>query len=153
MRAMDPEMDRLARASSLAMGAGEYADVPGDVLAEVRSVCVGLPETTENPAWAGTQWRIRNRVFAHVVTVDFPDGPVTALTFRSSGDELDALRRSGHPFYRPAWGADAVGMVLDAGADAGAGVDWQDVRQLLTESYCVVAPKKLVAQLDRPSGG
>jgi len=139
-------LDRLARASSLALAADGYADVPEDVFAEVQAVCVGLPEVTENPAWAGTQWRVRNRVFAHVITVDFPDGPVTALTFRSSGDELDALRRGGHPFYRPAWGADAVGLVLDTDT----GVDWDDVRQLLTESYCVVAPRKLVAQLDRP---
>ena len=141
---MGPDLDRLARASSLAMGADEYADVPADLLARVQEVCESLPETTERQAWAGTQWRVRNRMFAHVVTVDFPDGPVTALVFRASGDELDALRRTGHPFFRPAWGTDSVGMALDAGTD------WGDVAQLVTESYCVVAPKKLVAQVDRP---
>ena len=139
-------LDRLARASSLALGATEYADVPPEVVADLRSICLGLPETAENQAWAGTQWRVRTRPFVHVLAVDFADGPVTVMTFRSSGPELDALRSTGHPFFRPAWGADAVGMVLDAG------VDWNDVAGLVTESYCILAPKKLVALVDRPTG-
>lgn len=135
---------RLARASSLAVGASEYADVPPEVAAAVRSICAALPETAENEAWAGLQWRVRKRTFAHVLTVDFADGPVTVLTFRSSGPELDALRGAGHPFFRPAWGRDAVGMVL------GADVDWAHVGELVTDSYCLVAPKKLVASVRRP---
>jgi predicted DNA-binding protein (MmcQ/YjbR family) len=136
---------RLARASSLALGATEYADVPADVVAELRSVCLGLPEAAEKQAWAGTQWRIRDRMFAHVLAIDFADGPVTVVTFRSSGPELDALRRAGHPFFRPAWGANLVGMVLDTG------VNWDEVTELLVESYCVLAPRKLVEQIDRPT--
>jgi hypothetical protein len=143
----EPDEDRLrhlARASSLALAATEYADVPVDVLAEVRSVCLGLPETVEKPVWAGTQWRVRNRMFAHVLSIDFPDGPVTVMTFRSSGPELDALRGAGHPFFRPAWGSGLVGMVLDAGAN------WDEVTELVIDSYCALAPRKLVAQIDRP---
>jgi N6-adenosine-specific RNA methylase IME4 len=30
------------------------------------------------------------------------------------------------------------------------GVDWDEVRELVTESCCVLAPKKLVARVDRP---
>ena len=44
------------------------------------------------------------------------------------------------------WPPDMVGMVLDDG------VDWDEVAELLTESYCVLAPKKLVARVDRPAG-
>jgi hypothetical protein len=29
-------------------------------------------------------------------------------------------------------------------------VDWKEVAELLIESYCVLAPKKLVALVDRP---
>jgi predicted DNA-binding protein (MmcQ/YjbR family) len=138
------EKARLARASSLAMGKIEYADVAPAVMEEIRSVCLGLPETVEKPAWTGAQWRIRNRTFAHVLAVDSPGGPVTIMTFRSQGAELDALRRTGHPFFRPAWGKNTVGMVIDDG------VDWDEVAELLTESYCVMAPKKLVALVERP---
>jgi hypothetical protein len=139
------EKARLARASSLAMGKIEYADVAPAVMEQIRSVCAGLPETVEKPAWTGVQWRIRNRTFAHVLAVDSPGGPVTIMTFRSQGAELDALRRMGHPFFRPAWGKNGVGMVIDNG------VDWDEVAELLTESYCVMAPKKLVALVERPA--
>jgi hypothetical protein len=133
------------------------ADVPPDVVAAVRSVCRALPEAYEEPAWLGTRWRIRTRTFAHVLTVDAghppgyaravgSDGPVTVLMFRSSGPELDALRNSGHPFFAPRWRGDEVGMVLDTDA----GVDWDEIAELITESYCVLAPKKLVARVDRP---
>jgi hypothetical protein len=141
----DGRLRRLERASSLALGATEYADVPVEVVAKLRSVCLGLPETIEKQVWAGTQWRIRNRMFAHVLSVDFPDGPVTVMTFRSSGPELDALRGAGHPFFRPAWGSGLVGMVLDAGAT------FDEVSELVIESYCTLAPTKLVARVDRPT--
>jgi hypothetical protein len=49
-------------------------DVPPEILARLRPVCLGLPETYEEPAWVGIRWRIRKRTFAHVLTVD-PDHP------------------------------------------------------------------------------
>jgi hypothetical protein len=135
----------------------EYADVPPEIVAKVRSVCLGLPETYEEPAWVGTRWRIRTRTFAHVLAVDsgWPpayaraaaaEGPMYVMTFRSSGPELEVLTNAGHPFFRPVWAPNIVGMVLDAGAD------WDEVAELLTESYCVMAPKKLVALVTRPTG-
>ena len=135
----------------------EHADVPLEIVAGLRSVCLGLPEAYEEPAWVGTRWRIRKQTFAHVVMIDagWPpgyaraagsDGPMTVMTFRSSGPELAALSKASHPFFKPVWFPDIVGMVLDAG------VDWDEVAELVTESYCVVAPKKLVDQVDRPTG-
>jgi hypothetical protein len=65
----------------------EYADVAPEVLRELRSVCLGLPEVYEEPAWAGTRWRIRKRTFAHVVAVEDGAPPAYArasvLTGRS----------------------------------------------------------------------
>jgi hypothetical protein len=122
----------------------EYADVPEAVLAELRAVCLGLPDAYEEQAWTGRRWRIRKRTFAHVLTLDSPKGPTTVMTFRSAGEELAVLHRSGHPFFRPGWGSDVVGMVLDAATD------WAEVTELVTDSYCVLAPKKLAAQVDRP---
>jgi hypothetical protein len=120
------------------MSPEEYADVPSDVLDRVRAICLGLPEVAENQAWAGYQWRIRKRIFAHVLAVDFPAGPVTVVTFRATGADLEGLRGAGHPYFRPAWGKDAVGRVLEPG------VDWEEVAEHLTESYRSLAPKKLL---------
>jgi hypothetical protein len=131
--------------------------VAQEILGRLRPVCLGLPEAYEEPAWVGVRWRVRKRTFAHVLTADpdhqmaytraaATDEPVCVLTFRSPGDEIAGLVHSGHPFFKPGWGADVVGMVLDAG------VDWEEVAELLVESYCVLAPKKLVALVDRPAG-
>jgi hypothetical protein len=89
---------------------------------------------------------VRKRTFAHVLGVEV-DGakPVVVLSFRSTGEELEVLRNAGHPFFVLGWGRDAMGMVLDEGTD------WDEVRELITESFCVMAPKKLIARVDRPS--
>jgi YjbR protein len=127
-----------------------------DIVARIRYVCVGLPEAYEEQAWVGTRWRIRTRTFAHVLTVDsgWPpayaraagaNGPMNVLMFRSSGPELDVLRNAGHPFFGPPWRADEVGMVL------GSDIDWNEIAELLTESYCVLAPRRLVQAVDRPT--
>lgn len=121
----------------------EYANPPDEITAQLRAVCLGLPEAYEEAAWVGMRWRIRKRTFAQVLLVD-DERPFTVMTFRSSGAELDVLRSAGHPFFRPGWGSNVVGMVLDDD------VDWTEVAELLTDSYCVLAPKKLVALIDRP---
>jgi predicted DNA-binding protein (MmcQ/YjbR family) len=122
-----------------------------DPLERVRALCLALPEVVEEQAWVGTRWTVRKKNFAHVV--DIVDGhppayadaastsDATVLTFRSSGDELDALRNVGPPFFKPVWFTDIVGLVLDERTD------WREVAELVTESYCVLAPAKLVAEV------
>lgn len=129
--------------------------VPPAIVATLRELCRDLPESREEQAWVGTRWRIRTKTFAHVVHVDHgwppayaqaagADGPLTVLTFRSSGEELDAFAHVGAPFFRPVWFDDIVGMRVD---DA---TDWDEVAELVTESYCLLAPKKLADQVARP---
>ena len=132
-------------------------DVAAEIVDRLRSVCLAFPEAYEESAWVGTRWRIRKKTFAHVLTIDAgrppgyaraaaTDGPLTVLTFESSGPELAALSEAGDPFFKPPWRPTVVGMVL------GARVDWDEVGELLTESYCIHAPKKLVELVERPTG-
>jgi hypothetical protein len=111
-------------------------------------MCLALPEAYEEQAWVGTRWSIRKRNFAHVVAIDagWPpayaraastEGPAVVLTFRSSGQELEALSAIGHPFFRPPWFPNIVGMVLDSDTD------WQEVAELVAESYRLLAPARL----------
>jgi hypothetical protein len=132
-------------------------DVAAEIVDRLRSVCLAFPEAYEESAWVGTRWRIRKKTFAHVLTIDAgrppgyaraaaTDGPMTVLTFESSGPELAALSEAGDPFFKPPWRPTVVGMVLAAA------VDWDEVAELLAESYCVHAPKKLVELVERPTG-
>jgi hypothetical protein len=88
----------------------EYADPPTKVVARLRRICTSLPDAYEEPAWTGTRWRVRKRTFAHVLTVEGQTtsaharaakaaGPTTLVTFRSQGEELEMLRKAGHPFF------------------------------------------------------
>jgi len=123
-------------------------DVPDDIEVRVRKLCLGLPDAYEERAWAGTRWMIRKRTFAHILGVEVANvGPLVVLSFRSVGEELEILRHAGHPFFVLGWGRDTVGMVLDADKDR------DEVRELVIENYCVLAPKKLVALVDRPDEG
>ena len=133
------------------------AEVPEQILTKVRAACLALPESYEEPAWVGVRWRIRTKTFAHLLTIDdgkpqahataaTTSGPVTVMTFRAPDEELDMFRHAGHPYFHGGWGRDVVGLLFD---DA---TDWEEVAELLTESYCVLAPKKLVDQVVRPGG-
>lgn len=132
-------------------------DVDDQVLRRLRGICADLPEVHEEPAWVGVRWKVRDRTFAHVLTVDGgrpaghakvigTDGPVISLTFRSAGEELEALLQTGPPFFYAGWGRDVVALLIDRDTD------WDEVRELLTESYCLLAPKKLAAAVARPPG-
>jgi hypothetical protein len=55
-----------------------------------------------------------------------------------------ALGAAGHPYFRADWGREDVGMLLDEGTD------WDEVAELVTESYRMLAPKRLAAEVDRP---
>ena len=134
-----------------------HADLSPGLVARVAAICLALPETHEQDAWIGVRWRIRQRTFAHLAHVDPSGGsvfglaarlgrPADVITFRSSGEELEALVRSGLPFYKPDWSQHVVGMVLDDSTD------WGEVSELLTESYCLVAPQKLSRLVERPPG-
>lgn len=130
-------------------------DVPDEIVEPLREICLGLPGAYEEQAWVGTRWRVRGRTFAHVLTVE-PDvespyarvvgagQEVTVLTFRAPPEELEALVAGGPPFFHARWGRDVIVLALTGE------VDWPEITELVTESYCVLAPKKLAA-LVRPA--
>ncbi|MEU4803929.1 MmcQ/YjbR family DNA-binding protein [Actinosynnema sp. NPDC023587] len=133
----------------------EYPDVPEEILARVRTRCLALPEAAEEQAWRGTRWRVGQRPFAHLLEIDrgkpasyaeasgLDAGSV--LTFRAGGPELVALSVAPLPFFKPRWSATAIGLVLDAGTD------WDEVGELLVESFCASAPKRLADRVVRPA--
>jgi predicted DNA-binding protein (MmcQ/YjbR family) len=131
------------------------AEVPERIVDRLRSICADLPEAREEEAWTGTRWRVGQQTFAHLVAIadGWPpvyaraagtDGPAVVLTFQSSGEELQALSNVGHPYFRPPWRPGIVGMLVD---DAN---DWDEVAELVTESYCLLAPQRLVERVARP---
>jgi hypothetical protein len=123
-------------------------DVFAEALLWARSVCLALPETYEEDAWVGSRWKVRNNTFAHVLEIvdGYPpsfaaaagsDGPATVVTFRSAGHELDLILAA-EASFGPLWNRDDVGVRLDLHGD------WDELAELLVDSYRLRAPKSLV---------
>lgn len=124
------------------------------VVARLAEIALALPEAYEEDAWTGVRWRIRSKTFAHVMVAQegyessYRDitgvaDPTTILTFQATGEELLALAHAGPPFFKPPWSPTVVGMALDGDTD------WDEVADLVTESYRFCAPQKLARILDR----
>lgn len=126
---------------------------PAALVEVVHRTCAGLPGVEEVAAWTGTSWRVRGKTFAHVLEVrdGWPpkyaavfatDGPATVLTFQSEGEELEVLAEQGTPFFRPPWRPGVVGLLVDEQTDP------DEVAELVTESWRILAPRALAGELD-----
>jgi predicted DNA-binding protein (MmcQ/YjbR family) len=128
----------------------EQVEVPDHILTRVRSLCLALPEVTVRVDQSLTATRstaesfdVRRRSFCLLVARQGPTGePVPMLVLRADPDEREALLSIGRPFFAPRAGRDRLGVLLTDDTD------WEEIRELVTESYRVIAPKKLTALLD-----
>jgi hypothetical protein len=130
-------------------------EVPAEIVERIRALCLALPEVTvriddsQTPARSTAQsYDIRRRSFCLLVAWADPAGQaVPLLVLRASPEERKALLATGHPFFPSRAGQDRVGVVLTGDPD------WEEIRELVTESYRMLAPKKLTALLgEHPLG-
>jgi predicted DNA-binding protein (MmcQ/YjbR family) len=110
-------------------------------LAEVRAVCLSLPEAVEVEAWGRPTFRAGKKIFA-VFTGSEEDRH--AVIFKPEPDERVPLSEDGR-FYSPPYFGPAGWLALDLTA---ASVDWQEVAELLESSYRQVALKRMLAALE-----
>ena len=125
-------------------------EVPEDVIERVRTLCLALPEVTVRVDGSLTRTRstahsfdIRRRSFCLLVAREGQAGqPVPLLVLRADPEEREALLSHGRPFFATRAGHDRIAVLLASDTD------WDEIRELVTESYRVLAPKKLTALLD-----
>jgi hypothetical protein len=117
---------------------------PEAMSAAVREVCLSLPEVIEHADGWARNFEIRKRSFCLVVGRDAPTEGALVLVIRATDDDRETFLALGHPFFEIPKNKWKIGFSLSETTD------WEDVRELITESYCLVAPKKLVALVDRP---
>ena len=125
-------------------------EVPEDIAERIRALCLALPEVTVRvdrsltPARSTAQsFDIRRRSFCLLVArKDSTDKPVPLLVLRANPDDRQALLSAGPPFFASRANRDriVVGLTDDT--------DWEEIRELVIESYRIIAPKKLTALLD-----
>ncbi|HET6953436.1 MAG TPA: MmcQ/YjbR family DNA-binding protein [Acidimicrobiales bacterium] len=108
---------------------------------EVREICRALPECVME----GEQHHklsVRGRTMGWHTVDHHGDGRV-GLTLRAArGENAELVASDPVRFFLPPYVAHHgyVGIYLDTGE-----VDWDEVRELVTDAYRLVAPKKLAA--------
>jgi predicted DNA-binding protein (MmcQ/YjbR family) len=110
-------------------------------LAELREVCLALPESSEVEAWGRPTFRAGKRMFA---IFEGDDEHPFALVFKPDPAERPALL--GDPrVYVPAYHGPGGWLALDLTA---APVDWAEIAELVESSYRQVALQRMLRALD-----
>jgi hypothetical protein len=114
-------------------------------IARIRALCLALPEAEERPFGDHTDpaFRVRDKFFVMVVgdgsqmSVKAPKG-VQGILVASDPERFFVPRYVGHIGW--------VGVRLDLPTEP----DWDELAEMITESYCLIAPKRLAAQVTTP---
>jgi hypothetical protein len=114
-------------------------DVPEEWVRRLRAFFERFPECREEDAWTGVRWRVGQATVAHVFG---GEDQLFRITFRAEPAEVMAFRHLGAPYFRV--GGNAVGIVVDDDTD------WEELGELLTDSYCLQAPQRLADLVARP---
>jgi phosphoribosylglycinamide formyltransferase-1 len=120
-------------------------------LRRASDICRALPEVVRQLTGRHAAFTVRKKTFAYYLDDHHGDG-IVAVTCKVEAGANDALVASDPArFYLPPYLSSKgwIALRLDVGP-----VDWEEVRQLLTDSYRLIAPKVLVRSIIvRASGG
>ena len=131
-------------------------EIPEQIFERVSALCLALPEVTVRVDASMRPTRstahsfdVRRRSFCLLVArAGRTEEVVPLLVLRADPLEREALLSIGRPFFAPRGGRGRIGVLL------GEHTDWEEIRELVIESYRILAPKKLFAlvDLERPEG-
>jgi len=105
----------------------------------IRTICLGLPEATEKPFGGHTSpaFRVRDKMFV-VIGED-----KTYMTLKAA-EGVQGVLISSDPdrFFFPKYVGSKgwVGVRLDLATQP----DWEEMAEVIYESYCLLAPRRLV---------
>jgi predicted DNA-binding protein (MmcQ/YjbR family) len=112
------------------------------VLSHLREVCLAFPEASEQGGVGDPTFKVRDKIFA----MRHPMHSRPSVWFKARPGVQGALvdRDPLSYFVPPYVGCHGwVGHYLDIE------IDWDEINDLVEESYRMTAPKRLIAQLDQ----
>ena len=110
-------------------------------LAPLREICLRFPEAVEAGGVGDPSWKVRDKIFA--MQHGHEDRP--SVWFKAPPGMQELLVGSApERFFRPPY----VGHAGWVGAWLDVELDWDELADLVDESYRMTAPKRLTAQLD-----
>ncbi len=114
---------------------------PDPTLERVQQICLSLPDTKLTMTWGHPHFRVKEKIFCGFGERD--GKPV--IGFKAGMDLADVLVQ--RPGFRRAPYVGHRGWVQ---MDLDSGEDWDEVRGFITESFRLIAPKRILAKLDGP---
>ena len=111
-------------------------------LVRLTEICLALPETTRQSMGSHAGFQVRKKTFAYFLDNHHGDGIVAVTCKTALGENAERAAADPARFYLPAYLAPKgwVALRLDVGT-----IDWDEVAELVTESYRLIAPKRLAA--------
>lgn len=115
----------------------------------VEAICLALPEATMRSEDWGRSFNIRRNTFCFLTARKTAEGTYLPLVvLRTDPEERKVLLAIGPPYFDSRGGFGRIEVLLNDDTD------WEEIRELVTESYRTLAPKKLIALLeDMPETG
>src|SRR5438477_8539734 len=111
-------------------------------LARLAKFCLALPETTRRDSGRHAAFLVRKRIFAYFLNDHHGDGIVSVACKALPGENKFLSAAQPARFYLPAYIGSRgwIALRLDSGE-----IDWDEVAELVTGSYRMIAPKSLGA--------
>jgi phosphoribosylglycinamide formyltransferase-1 len=109
----------------------------------VSRTCGALPEVEERSG-QHSAFSVRGKKFAYFLADHHSDGIVAITCKADAGVNRALIDSDPDRYYMPSYVGPRgwVALRLDVGK-----VDWDEVDELLTDAYCLTAPKRLAAQI------
>ena len=112
-----------------------------EILARIREICLGLPETSERLSHGAPAFFVRGkRAFLMVVTNHHGDGRFAIWCAAAPGTQQLLIEVDPERFFRPPY----VGHRGWLGVRLDRAVDWDELTGIAEDAYAEVAPKNLV---------
>ena len=118
-------------------------------LARLTKICLALPEASRNTMGRHAGFLVRKKTFAYYLDDHHGDGVVAVTCKVLPGDNSALAKTNPARFYLPAYIGPKgwVALRLDVGE-----IDWEEVAELVTGSYLLLAPKPLAALVKAAPG-
>jgi predicted DNA-binding protein (MmcQ/YjbR family) len=114
-----------------------------EVVQKIRALCMALPETEERPFGGHTAptFRVRDKMFVNTSE----DGSSMILKGAPGAQEA-LIASSPETYFVPAYVGHRgwIGVRLDVA------LDWEEMTELIEDSYRLIAPRRLQALLPDP---
>jgi predicted DNA-binding protein (MmcQ/YjbR family) len=110
-------------------------------LTEIQRICLGFPDAIEKETWGIATFRVNDKMF---VTCAAEGAEEPTMTMKAPPGEQQILLDAADQFFYPSY----VGSKGWIGVRLSKDTDWEEIAELVEDSYRMIAPKGLLKELD-----